>query len=477
MARSWSVTVAIASALLAPAACSSSARGIAESTQGQAVVATCSTAADCPGYGVANVTCSDWYAPGASECIIDYSSGNAACADGASCYVDACHVGKAACGVDGETTCGGTPVAVPDGEACAGGGECLGGTCTPAGCGSSCVTDGCTLGTIDCEPGLAPVCKSADGAAWAQPNAACPVPGAGPSGVCTFQGENEPFCAFGSAFLITSASSGLGLEVNLTPGVVDTWATASPAGTNSEWLFTGTISSLGAIQNVAAGLCLDSNQSLLPDGAPFEATSGVAVAPKPCLSTSSVDYASLQQWQLVPLADGTYTIVLVGAELTADESLCLDNAGATQNGVVVVTSTCSGAASQKWRIAPVAPVQGCSIGGLSYAPNAVDPANPCESCQPSASPSGWTAQPSNFEVCGASCVDTQSDPTNCGSCGNVCQNVASTGGACTAGQCPVAPAQGCTIDGEVYPAGYVNPTNGCSSCDPSQSTTSWTVSC
>jgi hypothetical protein len=91
---------------------------------------------------------------------------------------------------------------------------------------------------------------------------------------------------------------------------------------------------------------------------------------------------------------------------------------------------------------------GCFIGGTVYAPNAVNPGNPCQSCQPGASTTGWTN-------------NSAANGTSCGS-GDVCSS-----GTCVAG---------CFISQSVYSPGTANPGDPCQSCQPGTSTTMWTNS-
>ena len=89
---------------------------------------------------------------------------------------------------------------------------------------------------------------------------------------------------------------------------------------------------------------------------------------------------------------------------------------------------------------------GCAIGGTYYAPNAVNPGDPCLSCQPSTSTSAWS---------------NAGDGTACTMGGNVC----------IAGACQ----PGCLIGGSVYAAGALEPGHPCQGCVPTQSTTTWTT--
>ena len=140
---------------------------------------------------------------------------------------------------------------------------------------------------------------------------------------------------------------------------------------------------------------------------------------------------------------------------------------------------------------------GCFVGGSFYAPGAANPVNACETCQPIASSTAWTAA-----AIGASCGGGQvCSATSCGSgCyisgtlyaagapnpANACQTCqpgqstaawgsAGDGLACGNGQVCAGGSCGtqCDIGGTVYPSGTVNPSNACQSCQPGMSTAAW----
>ncbi len=92
-------------------------------------------------------------------------------------------------------------------------------------------------------------------------------------------------------------------------------------------------------------------------------------------------------------------------------------------------------------------VSGCSIPGTGFvSPNAVDPNNPCQSCQPGWTTTAWT---------GAGGVNP-----SCPS-GEVCDGS------------PAACTPGCWID-ETFFAPGASVRDGCELCSPASSTTSWT---
>ncbi|PTL75223.1 hypothetical protein [Vitiosangium sp. GDMCC 1.1324] len=70
------------------------------------------------------------------------------------------------------------------------------------------------------------------------------------------------------------------------------------------------------------------------------------------------------------------------------------------------------------------------------------------------------------ELCGGSCVSTESDPKHCGGCDQAC----ATGEACEGGVCVAI----CQIDDKQVVAGAVNAANSCEQCTPATSATAWT---
>jgi FG-GAP-like repeat len=89
-------------------------------------------------------------------------------------------------------------------------------------------------------------------------------------------------------------------------------------------------------------------------------------------------------------------------------------------------------------------VSGCAIGGATEVPGEIDPANACQSCQPSVNPTGWSDVPSG---------------TKCGPSGAVC-----LGGACLSG---------CLIGGILYAPGGPSPLDPCQTCQPAMSATAF----
>ncbi len=90
---------------------------------------------------------------------------------------------------------------------------------------------------------------------------------------------------------------------------------------------------------------------------------------------------------------------------------------------------------------------GCLIGGVLYASGDPNPVALCESCDPSASTTDWSSVvdgaacgSSGAFCCSGQCVQEQSDPGNCGACGNACDD--GTGALCSDGRCTYVLAEG-----------------------------------
>ncbi len=83
----------------------------------------------------------------------------------------------------------------------------------------------------------------------------------------------------------------------------------------------------------------------------------------------------------------------------------------------------------------------CFIAGSLYTPNTLNPSNSCQVCKPGSDPTHWSSATnetacSGGSCCGGTCVNEQTDDTNCGGCSLSC----STG--CTKGECTVPLATG-----------------------------------
>ena len=96
---------------------------------------------------------------------------------------------------------------------------------------------------------------------------------------------------------------------------------------------------------------------------------------------------------------------------------------------------------------------GCIYAGVFYAPNALNPADHCQSCQPSLTVTGWSN------------VNDGVPPLSCKSA------CCAQGQVCLTGTCT----PGCYISGVYHPAGVLNPGDNCQICSPTASITAWTT--
>jgi hypothetical protein len=92
-------------------------------------------------------------------------------------------------------------------------------------------------------------------------------------------------------------------------------------------------------------------------------------------------------------------------------------------------------------------VSGCLIAATLFMPSAINPSNPCQSCQPSRSTAGFSAV-----LDGTTCNGNQF---------------------CVSGTC-TANAPGCAINGASIAIGTIDPGNLCLACQPGQSSTQYT---
>ncbi len=187
-----------------------------------------------------------------------------------------------------------------------------------------------------------------------------------------------------------------------------------------------------------------------------------------------------------------------GSVVVADGS---HDGGPTQDGTVADTGhdSPSSSGSDSGSSSGSDSGSGCVIGGTPYASGAANPANGCQTCQPSVSTSAWSAASDGLAcgageichagVCGSGCeisstyyAATTANPNNgCQSCqpatstsmwssvtdGTGCGN----GQVCSAGSCGTQ----CDIGGMIYASGAPNPASACQSCQPGTSTTAWTT--
>ena len=142
-------------------------------------------------------------------------------------------------------------------------------------------------------------------------------------------------------------------------------------------------------------------------------------------------------------------------------------------------------------------VSGCEIGGVYYMANAVNPNNVCQSCQPGTSTSAWSnltdgTACGGVQICGGGQCGTQCDiagqvyasgavnPSNpCQSCqpgtGTTAWSTLASGTSCGSGDVcnGTSCVSDCYVGGTFYTTGQANPTNVCQTCLPVASTTAW----
>jgi hypothetical protein len=102
----------------------------------------------------------------------------------------------------------------------------------------------------------------------------------------------------------------------------------------------------------------------------------------------------------------------------------------------------------------------CTIDGVLYPYNTVNPDNPCQRCRGGSS---WSPSDALFcddaqerACCNGACCNPGECCTEAGTCGsNACES------------------EGCTIDGVQHANGTVNPDNVCQRCDETVSKTTW----
>jgi hypothetical protein len=189
-----------------------------------------------------------------------------------------------------------------------------------------------------------------------------------------------------------------------------------------------------------------------------------------------------------------------GADLSSSIDLGGDDlAGAAAEDLAGAAADMATAAADLASSADLAIVPGskCTIGGTQYAGGTLRPGNPCQHCQPALSTSAWSDRPDGTGcgaglicasgACAAGCLiaasyhapDTVNPANTCESCQpdratsawSPLPDGTSCGGAneCVGGACT----GGCKIGGVSYPAGTKNPANPCEACRPGASTTAW----
>lgn len=176
-------------------------------------------------------------------------------------------------------------------------------------------------------------------------------------------------------------------------------------------------------------------------------------APRSCSEENSCECSSFNSHNFEDLCD------LVGAEcgMVDASDVCDDWQGAFGCG------DCSGDKECGSEIENVCGCP-CEIGGECYASGATDGDDVCQICDPG-QPDAFSNAPdgtdcgdnascqggeckceTDYEWCGGECVDTDTDPLNCGSCGFVCDTSANATPSCAAGDCYFE----CREDGEDY---------------------------
>ncbi|MCY1076029.1 choice-of-anchor A family protein [Archangium lansingense] len=124
---------------------------------------------------------------------------------------------------------------------------------------------------------------------------------------------------------------------------------------------------------------------------------------------------------------------------------------------------------------PPVPPNMCLIGGTYYSNGDANPGASCQVCNPNVSNTSWSAKAS-----GAACTSDSNACTSdvCNGSGSCTHPVVSGGTSCGSGQiCNAAGAcmNQCLIGGVYYNAGHVDENAPCQVCNPSQSTSSWSL--
>lgn len=137
--------------------------------------------------------------------------------------------------------------------------------------------------------------------------------------------------------------------------------------------------------------------------------------------------------------------VVSSSSFTDDPSNCADD------GLACTTASCTaGVCGQSLQS------NYCLIGGACVTSGSAPAQNPCRTCKPSVSATAYTTAP---------------DGTSCTSDSHSCTQDICKGGACSH---PLLSGR-CLIGGACYNAGASQPQNSCQTCEPGQSTSSWTA--
>jgi len=361
--------------------------------------------------------------------------------------------------------------------------------------GETCEIAGTVFGNGSARPGNA--CQACDPAmstsSWTNATDGTACGSAGTGGLCR-AGTCVTGCLIGGVYSEVDA-----------PNPANPCETCQPATTMSAWSALPDGTTCGNGQVCGAGLCgtqcdIDGSVELSGASNPANACQLCQPGVSTAVWTSVADGASCGPGEIC--GTGTCGIQCdIGAVI--EPSGAANPANACQTCQPTVTAAAwsavangTGCGNGQICVAGACGTQ-CDIGGAIYGSGAVNPSNPCESCQPGTSTTGWIAlangtgcgngQICGNEVCGLQCdiggVIYASGSTNPASSCQTCQpgtssttwislaSGASCGNAqiCSGGVCGTQ----CDIGGVIFASGAVNPANACQSCQPGTSTTAW----
>lgn len=135
--------------------------------------------------------------------------------------------------------------------------------------------------------------------------------------------------------------------------------------------------------------------------------------------------------------------------------LCIGSGNPCSDGLACTGDVCTNTAGGGYSCTyPLLPGY-CLIGGACYPEGAWRPGYPCQSCQPSVNPTGWTNR-----TAGSACPDEGLACT-----GDVCNSAGTCTHPITAGYC--------LISSVCYSNGTLSPSNPCQSCQSAVTQTAW----